>query len=86
MFKIIEKYINNLNKEDLFTLASKNGIDLSDQELDFSYTFIKKNWEIFLNNPSSLNLDNYKDYYSKENLIKIKILYAKLFNKYSKYL
>lgn len=86
MFKIIEKYMGNLKKEDLDIMAKKNNLYLSEKELDFSYVFIKKNWESYLNNPNSLNLDKYKSYYTDENFIKIKNLYAKLFTKYSRYL
>lgn len=86
MFKIIKVYMDNLKEEDLYNLAIKNNINLSESELNFSYSFIKKNWEVYLNNPASLNMENYKSYYSDENFKKIKILYANLFNKYSRYL
>lgn len=86
MFKIIEMYMKNLKIENLNEMAKKNGIYLSENELDFSFKFIKKNWESYLNNPNSLILDKYKSYYSEENFIKIKKLYASLFNKYSRFL
>jgi len=47
--------------------------------LDFTYDFIKKNWEQVIKNPKLLNLERYKDHYSPENFNKI----VKLFNEYS---
>lgn len=86
MFKIIEKYINKLKIEDFNNMCIQNNLYLNEEELLFSYQFIKKNWEVYLNNPNSLNIDKYKSYYSEENFLKIKKLYATYFNKYSRYL
>lgn len=86
MFNIVKMYMNNLKIENLDQMAKNNNIFLSEDELKFSYNFIKKNWESYLNNPSSLNMDKYKSFYSDENFIKIKKLYAIMFNKYSRFL
>ena len=40
MFVLIERYMNNMTVFDLKNLAITKGIDLSDEELDFSYKFI----------------------------------------------
>lgn len=86
MLKIIEKYINNLKIEDLNNMCVKNNLYLSNDELKFSYNFIKKNWKTYLNNPNSLILDKYKSHYSDDNFIKIKQLYTFYFKKYSHFL
>lgn len=71
--------MNRLTKEDVENFAISKNINLTNEELAFTYDFIKKNWEQVLNNPNLLNLDRYKDKFSEENFIKIK----KLFNEYS---
>ena len=79
MFNIIERYMNKLTKTDINNFAHKNNIFLSDEELEFTYIFVKKNWQTVIANPSALNLDRYQDKFSEENLIKLK----KLFNEYA---
>lgn len=86
MFNIIERYMDKLSINDVDTFAKKNNIVLSAQELDFTYRFIKKNWQPILANPSTLNLDRYKDKFSEENLLKIKKLFKEYSIKYKNYL
>ncbi len=69
----------NMTKDDINNFAVTKNINLSAEELDFVYEFVKKNWEQVLNNPKLLNLDRYKNRFSDDNFIKIK----KLFNEYS---
>ena len=86
MFNIIERYINNLNKEQVNNFALNNNINLSGLELDFVYVFVKKNYKEILKNPSLLNIDRYKNKFSEENFIKIKKLFNEYSSKYSNYL
>ncbi len=86
MYKVLEKYINNLTEEKVKILAQKNNIILSDNEISFTYNFIKKNWNTILSNPKAFNIDKYKDNYEEENFIKIKKLYITQITKYSRYI
>ena len=86
MFVLIERYINNLTIHDLNNLAITKGIALSDEELEFSYNFIKKNWQSVLSNHGLFDIDKYKDRFSEENFIKIKKLIKEYTVKYSNYL
>ena len=43
MFNIIERYINKITKEDVKVFATKKGANLSPEELNFTFDFIKKN-------------------------------------------
>jgi len=79
MYNIISRYMSNLSKEEVNNFAIKKNINLNEEELDFIYIFIKKNWEQIIKNPKLLNLERYKDRFTPENFIKIK----KLFNEYS---
>lgn len=86
MFVLIERYINNMNIHDLNNLALSKGINLSPDELNFSYNFVKKNWKDVLSNYSLFNFDKYKDQFSEENFAKIKVLIKEYTIKYGSYL
>ena len=60
---------------DVNNFALSKNIHLSNEELNFVYDFIQKNWEQVVKNPKLLNLDRYQDRFSKENFEKIKKLF-----------
>lgn len=82
MYSLIERYMNKITKEDVNSFALKKNIFLSEDELTFTYDFIKKNWDKILSNPNILNLNRYKDKYSEENFIKISELFKEYYSKY----
>ena len=86
MFNIIERYMNKITIDDVNNFAQKNNIFLSAEELNFTFQFIKKNWQAIISNPSLLDLDRYKNRFSEENLIKIKKLFKEYSIKYKNYL
>lgn len=82
MYNLVKRYMNNLTKEQVMNFAQKNQIFLSQEELDFTYTFVKKNWEMIFRNPNLLKLERYKDKFSEENFIKIQKLFVLYYQKY----
>lgn len=86
MFILIKRYIDNMSIHDLNNLAISKGIGLSSEELEFSYSFIKKNWQNILSNKGLFDIDKYKSMYSEDNFIKIKELYKEMLVKYGSYL
>ena len=86
MFNIIERYINKMTKEDIRSFAINKNINLSEQELDFTYDFVKKNYKSFFQNPKVFNINRYKDNYSQENFSKITKVYQEYTQKYANYL
>lgn len=86
MYNIIERYMNKLTKEDVNNFAIKNNVFLNEEELLFTYDFVKKNWQTVIANPNVLNLDRYKDKFTEENLIKIKKLFKEYSTRYKNYL
>lgn len=86
MYILIERYINNLTIHDLNNLALTKGISLNNEELDFSYNFIKKNWKTILASHGIFDIDKYKDNYTEENFLKIKKLIKEYTIKYANYL
>jgi hypothetical protein len=86
MFNIIGAYINKLTKDDVNKFAISKGATLSNEELEFTYSFIKKNWKDILKNPSIFDIERYSKYYSNDNFIKIKQVFNEYFQKFSSYL
>ncbi len=86
MFNIIERYINKMTKEDIRSFAINKNINLSEQELDFTYDFVKKNYKSFFQNPKVFNINRYKDNYSQENFSKITKVYQEYTQRYANYL
>lgn len=86
MFILIERYMNNMSILDLKNLAVTKNIDLSDEELDFSYKFVQNNWRTILANHGLFDIDKYKDKFTEENFVKIKKLVKEYSIKYSNYL
>ena len=86
MYNIIVRYINNMTKSDINNFALSKGINLEENELEFTYSFIKNNYQNFLKNPKLLDLERYKNKYTKENFDKISKVFQEYFQKYSRYL
>ena len=86
MFNIIGAYINKLTKDDVNKFAISKGANLSNEELEFTYSFIKKNWKDVLKNPSIFDIERYSKYYSKDNFIKVKQVFNEYFQKFSSFL
>jgi hypothetical protein len=78
--------MNKITMEDINNFALKKNIYLSENELTFTFEFVKKNWNQILSNPNMLNIDRYKNIYSEENFNKIKILFNEYYSKYHKFL
>ena len=83
---IISKYLDSLTIDKLNSLAIENNIYLSNEELLFSYNFIKNNYKEVLNNHSNFDINKYRNYFSEENYKKIKDLIDEYYLKYKKYL
>ena len=86
MFNLIERYMKRITKEEVNNFALSKNINLNEDELDFTYSFIKKNWDKILSNPNLLNLERYKSIYSNENFTKIKELVKEYYSKYHRFL
>lgn len=46
----IERYIQKIKKEDIYNYASNEGINLTTNELDILYTYLKTYYKSFLRN------------------------------------
>ena len=86
MYNIIERFIINMKKEDINNFAISKNINLSSEELEFTYNFIKKNYQTMLKNPKLFNIERYRNNYTEENFNKIVKVYQEYFQKYANYL
>ena len=82
MYNLVKRYMENLSIEQVNDFAKKNNVVLSEKELNFTYTFVKKNWEMIFRNPNLLHLERYKEHFSPENFVKIQKLFAMYYQKY----
>ena len=48
---LIERYIKKIKKEDLYNYALSQEINLTENELDILYTYLKTQYKPFLTNP-----------------------------------
>lgn len=81
MFQLIKNYVSKMTREDVQKFALKNDIYLSDSEIDFTYRFIKRNYEALYANPN-IDLSKYKSNYSEENYTKLMKLITSYKSKY----
>ena len=86
MYNIIERYMSMMSIEDVSNLATKKGVNLSNQELEFTYNFIKKNWQDYFKNPKVFDIDRYKNNYTPENFVKIKKIFQEYYQKFNPFL
>lgn len=86
MLILIERYINNLTISDFNNFATSKEINLSEDELNFTFEFVKKNWKTVLQNHGLFDIEKFKNKYSEENFIKIKQLIKEYSIKYGHFL
>lgn len=81
MHKLIENYIQNIRKKDIYDFALKNDILLTEKEQDILYHYLQNNWEEILygNSRDFVSLENQID---KDKFLKIKDLFDVYFEKY----
>lgn len=83
---IIKNYMDKLSIQDLNEFAMKNDVYLSKNELEFTYKFVKKNYQKILSNFKDFDFSKYKNNYTNENYLKITKLLDKYSQQYSQFL
>ncbi len=84
---LINKYLNNLSREDILNFSLKNNIILEDLELDYIYKTIKEKYQILLSDNYDVIFNEAKNHLSNINLKKIynlfinyRLIYQKFIN------
>lgn len=80
--QLIKNYINKLTINDVNSLAIKNDINLSNDELNFIYNIIKNNYNDLLYGDSTYIFNELKNNVSENNYFKIKELFNTYKQKY----
>ena len=86
MYNIIERYMNMLKKEDVNNFAIKKNVFLSESELDFTYEFLKKNWQDILKNPNVFDINRCKNQFSEDNFYKVKKIFDEYYQKFKSFI
>ena len=86
MFGMIDNFMKGITKEAVNKFAKSKNVFLDDDELTFTYVFVKKNYKEMLKNPSLFKIDRYKNKYKGNNFEKIKKVYIEYFSKYQRFL
>ncbi len=86
MNNLIKNYISKLTKEQVTSFALMNNIVLSEDELNFTYNFIKKHGEEVIKDYNNFDIDKYQNYYTKDNFVKIKVLFKEYSEKFKPFL
>ena len=83
--RLINEYVNRMTIEDVKNFAVKNGVTLSEEELNIIYNHAKNNWRtICFGNPREI-LDDLKCKINPFSYQKIESLYVYFRNKYSNF-
>lgn len=78
--------MRSFKKEDIKNFALQKRVNLTEEELNFTYEFIKKNWQDILKNPKALQLERYKNKFSEENFNKIKKIFDEYYQKFGSFI
>lgn len=86
MHNFLKKYIDKLNINDIKSFANKNNINLSKEELELIFKYIKNDWEIIIyKNPSKI-FNELEKKLSKENYNILISLFNEYKNKFKNFL
>ncbi|MCI5552958.1 MAG: hypothetical protein MR388_03885 [Tenericutes bacterium] len=84
--KIIQKYVDMLTKEDIVKFASFQNEILTNNEVDFLYNIIKKEWKTIIFGDYRIILNQYKNNLSVDKWNKIENLIIEYKEKYKNFL
>ena len=84
--KIIQRYVDMLTKEDIVKFASTQNEILTNNEVDFLYNIIKKEWKTIIFGDYRIILNQYKNNLSVDKWNKIENLIIEYKEKYKNFL
>lgn len=83
---LIENYIKQINKTDIYNFAIKNNIQLTQKDVDILYHYLKNNWQEILYGNSRGVFSELKTKFEADKFIMIKELFDFYFEKYHDFL
>ena len=83
---MIENYIKQIKKEDIYKFGIQNDISLSDDEVDILYHYLNNNWQDLLYGNSRSIFSDMEKRIDRNKFLKIRKLFDEYFNKYQDFL
>ena len=83
---LIENYIKQIKKDDIYNFGILNNIRLSSDEVDILYHYLNNYWEELLYGNSRGIFLRLEKEFDKDKYLKIKNLFEEYFNKYQNFL
>ncbi len=83
---LIENYIKQIKKDDIYNFGILNNIRLSSDEVDILYHYLNNYWEELLYGNSRGVFLRLEKEFDKDKYLKIKNLFEEYFNKYQNFL
>ena len=83
---LIENYIKQIKKEDIYKFGIQNDISLSDDEVDILYHYLNNNWQDLLYGNSRSIFSDMEKRIDRNKFLKIRKLFDEFFNKYQDFL
>lgn len=74
-YNLIKSYVDKLTKEDIRDFSLKQGINLTDNEINVIYRYIKEDWQTLYYGNEKVILDELKKEIREEVFNKIESLY-----------
>lgn len=79
---LIESYIKNIKKKDIYEFGLKNNIELTEKDVDILYHYLINNWQDLLYGNYRGVFSELESHIDKDKFLKIKNLFDFYFNKY----
>ena len=73
--------MKNLSVDKVDQFAKTKNIFFNEDELNFTYSFIKKNWQTIFASHGIFDINRYKDKYQPENFNKLIMVYKEYLQK-----
>ena len=83
---LIESYIKQVTKNDIYNFAYNNNIILNEKDIDILYHYLKNNWQDFLYGDSETIIQELEGKISSDKVFALKKLYTFYLNKYQNFL
>lgn len=83
---LIENYIKQIKKDDIYKFGIQNDISLSDDEVDILYHYLNNNWQELLYGNSRNVFSDMEKKFDRDKFLKMRRLFDEYFSKYQDFL
>ncbi len=83
---LIENYIKQIKKEDIYNFGRQNDISLSNDEVDILYHYLQQNWQDLLYGNRDMVLKEMEKHFDNSKWVKMRNLFELYLGKYQGFL